>query len=479
MAHASLGDFIKDAAGVGEAEFVEGADLVSDVGCLTELFAERSGPMLVFDGFAGHDRGFRVSANALKTPRRFALAMGFPVDSHPVDLCRMWKDRRKKLGAVPPRVVTDGPVFERLRRGDDVDLTRFPAPLWHSGDGGRYIGTGDMVIVRDPDEGWVNIGVYRGMLQGPKRLSLWINPMKHGRIVIEKYWARGRNAPVAVVLGCDPLTWMTAGMSPPWGTSEYEVAGAYRGEPVEVVNLPESGLPVPAHAEIVVEGDIPPLSVESAFEGPFGEWPGYYTHQGQETVVRINAIHHRASPILLGMPPVRPLGSGGPVGVPTITPQLWEHLERGGITDIAGVWSFCSQLLIVISLKQRYAGHANQALLTAAGFRHGDMKALYVAVDDDIDPSNLQEVVWAITTRANPATSVEIIRHAWTAGLDPRVSPAQRAAGDMTAGRMLIDACRPFAWRDQFPASNVFPPEARRAVEAKWEGLLARLKGRG
>ena len=479
MAHISMDDFIRDADRVGEARFIDRAELETEVGCLTELVAERKGPLLVFDNFAGFPSGYRVCSNVLKTPRRFALAMGFPLDAHPVELVRLWREKRKVVQApVPPRTVGDGPVFECSQEGDDVDLGSFPCPHWHDRDGGRYIGTGDIVVTRDPDSGWVNLGTYRGMIQGRDRLSLWIIASKHGRILAERYWQRGQSAPVAVVLGCDPLTNMTAVMAAPFGTSEYDYAGAYRGEPVDVVSLPLTGLPVPAHADIVLEGEIPPLSEESAHEGPFGEWPGYYSHEGQECIVRVKRIYHQSRPILHGSPPLRPVGWAGNTGVPAFTVQLWEHLERGGVTDVTGVWGFGNTLMMVVSLKQRYAGHAKQALLTMAGFRSGaSMYRYYVVVDDDIDPSNLEEVVWAMQTRVDPATSVEIIRDAWTSDLDPRLSPQKRQSGDLTMGRMLVDACRPFAWRDKFPRTNVFSREDRQRVAQKWTSVLENLQG--
>lgn len=475
MAFQGLEDFIDAADEAGEVRRIEGADLDLDIGCLTELVAERQGPLLLFDGIAGYPRGYRICSNPLRKPRRFAIAIGLPLDAHPVDLVRLWKERRKTLSAIPPRVVVDGPVLECRQSGDAVDIATFPCPMWHSRDGGRYIGTGDMVIMRDPDNDWVNIGTYRGMIQKRDRISLWINPQKHGRIIAEKYWSRGQAAPVAVVLGAEPMTFMAAGMSPPFGTSEYGLAGAYRGEPVEIVHLPLTGLPAPANAEIVLEGEIPPPQEESAHEGPFGEWPGYYTHSGNEPVVRIKNIYHRSRPILLGMAPLRPLGTGSSNGVPTLAVQLWEHLERSGITDVTGVWAFGNQLLAVVALRQRYAGHARQALMAMAGLRHGDMKRFYVVVDEDIDPSNLEEVMWAMQTRTDPAYSIDVMRGAWAADLEPRLSPEQRAAGDLTIGRMLIDACKPWSWRDKFPESNVFSPAERQATEAKWSDLLGEI----
>jgi UbiD family decarboxylase len=185
-------------------------------------------------------------------------------------------------------------------------------------------------------------------------------------------------------------------------------------------------------------------------------------------VVRIERIYHRRNPIINGAPPLRPLGWSNI----QIFVQVWEHLERSGVSDVTGVWGFFNGLITVIALRQRYAGHAKQALITAAGFRQGDMKTYYVTVDEDIDPTNLNEVLWAMCTRVDPATSIDILHDAWTADLDPRVSPARREAGDLTVGRMLINACRPFTWRDQFPKSNVFSAEERKRVENKWRDLL-------
>jgi UbiD family decarboxylase len=471
MAYSSLDAFIKAAEAIDEVQHVEGADLELDVGCLTELAAERNGPMLVFDKFAGYPDGFRVAANANRTMRRFALAMGLPLDLHPLELLRLWRDKRTSAVPLSAKVVKDGPVLENIMQGNDVDIEKFPAPRWHTGDGGRYIGTQDMVIVRDPEQDWVNMGCYRGMIQGRDRVSLWINPQKHGRIIAQKYWRAGKAAPVAVVFGCEPVTWMTASMSPPFGTSEYELAGAYRGVPVDVVELPLTGLPVPAEAELVIEGEIPPEFEETAIEGPFGEWPGYYTHQGPEAVVRIKRIYYRDNPIIAGAPPLRPIGWSNF----TNYVHLWEHLEKSGITDVTGVWGFNNGLLTVVALRQRYAGHAKQALITAAGFRHGDMKTYYVTVDEDIDPTHLDEVLWAMCTRVDPATAVDIIREAWTADLDPRISPAKREVGDLTVGRMLINACRPFSWRDQFAKTNVFSAEERNKVQNRWRDLLEHL----
>lgn len=468
MGHKSLGEFVAAAHEIGEVKPVHGADLDLEVGCLTELAAEQDGPMLLFGSFKGFPPDFRVASNVYRNSRRrYALALGLPVGAHPIEMVRMLRERRKTQKPLPPVELPDGPVLEHVLKGSEVDVERFPAPKWHSGDGGRYLGTGDIVIVRDPETGWVNFGTYRACVQGRDRLSLWIIKSKRGRIIAEKYWSKGGACPVAVVLGCDPLTFMAS-----TSRGKYEHAGALHGAPVEVVRGPWTGLPIPAHSEVVFEGEIPPPEEESAFEGPFGEWPGYYSHCGEECVVRVHHIAYRSSPIINGAPPLRPLLAWGD-DLPGVGASVWDYLERAGVTDVMGVWGHCHGLMIVIALRQRYPGHAKQALLTANGVpAGGSMFRYYVAVDEDIDPSNMREVLWALCTRVDPATSVDIVRSAWTSDLDPRLTPQQKASGDYTMGRMLIDACKPYVWKDLFPKTNIFSAEERSQVQRRWAGLL-------
>lgn len=473
MSHKSLGEFIEAADGIGEVKVIHGADLNLEVGCLTELAAEQNGPLLLFDQFKGFPGDFRVATNVVRNSRRrYALAVGLPVDSHAIELVKKLRQRKGNQKPIPPVMVDDGPVLEHSLSGQEIDIGKFPAPKWHSGDGGHYIGTGDIVIVRDPESGWINFGTYRASVQGKDRLSIWIIKHKRGRIIAEKYWSKGQPCPVAVVLGCDPLTFLA-------GTSrlKYEEAGALHGSPVEILKAPLTGLPIPAQAEIVFEGEIPSPDEETVIEGPFGEWPGYYAHSGRECVVRVKHISHRSSPIINGSPPLRPL-IGDRADFPIITVALWDHLERSGISDIVGVWCHANSLMIVIALKQRYAGHAQQALMAAAGLRSSaSMYTYYVAVDEDVDPSELKDVIWAMCTRVNPSTAVDIIHNAWTSDLDPRLTPEQKASGDYTMGRMLINACKPYAWKDSFPKTNIFSTEERLRVRERWGGLLQEIEG--
>jgi UbiD family decarboxylase len=461
-----LREFVEAAEALGDVRLIKGAHWDLEIGCITELSAEREGPLLLFDSIPGYPEGFRIVTNFLGTSRRFALALGLPPDLPKLDVLKAWKAKSRALEYLPPVEVGSGPVTENIVEADQVDLEAFPAPKWHELDGGRYIGTADMVITRDPDSGWVNVGTYRACIQGRNRLSLWMLDHKHGKQIARRYWEQGHSCPVAVVLGCEPATWMAAPAAVKAGASEYDYAGGLRGAPVEVIRAPHTGLPVPAFAEIALEGEIPPPDEESALEGPFGEWPGYYTHTGRECVVRIHTVMHRNKPILLGNPPLLPTTER--YGIPLFAGPVWEHLERAGIPGIQGVWGHCYTLMIVISLRQEYPGHAMQALTVAAELQtSASMHRYLVAVDDDIDPSDLKQVLWAMTTRVDPVDSVRVLR-SWTSDIDPRLPPDKREKGEYTSGRVLIDACRPYEWRDQFAVANRFSEEMRKKTWEKW-----------
>src|SRR5262249_24687919 len=182
-------------------------------------------------------------------------------------------------------------------------------------------------------------------------------------------------------------------------------------------------------------------------EGPFGEFTGYYAAEKRPApVMQVEAMHWRHDPILLGSPPMKPPRFH--FGLPFRAAGIWADLERAGVTDVVGAWQHVAQLMTVIALKQRYAGHAKRAGLIAAAQSY--MGRLVVTVDDDVDPSDLADVMWAITTRCEPAESVDIVRHAWSSALDPRITADARRRGETSHSKMIVDACKPFAWKEAF-----------------------------
>lgn len=471
-----LRGYIEDIKRIGELREVEKADWDLEIGALTELVGEKDGPGLLFDEIRGYPKGYRVFTNFLNNPRHINVAFGLPSDLPTLELVRVVKDKFIRLKQMPPKEVSDGPVMENVQEGDEIDLFRFPAPRWHEEDGGRYLGTGCMIIMKDPVDEWVNVGTYRLQLHDLNTLGSHISPGHHGRLIRENYWSRRESCPVVAVFGIHPLVWVPSMLAFPWGTSELGVAGGLLERPVEVIKGEYTGLPIPSDAEIAIEGECPPPEVEAREEGPFGEWPGYYASGAKmDPIIRVKRVMFRNSPIILGAPPLKPPASGMSSFF-FRSVNLWQELEDMGIPGIKGVWQLRgggSRYMTVVSIEQRYGGHAKQvataALSTSESAYHG---RFVIVVDDDIDPTNEGDVIWAMSTRCDPATSIDILRDCWSTPLDPLLTPEKRKARDFTSSRAIINACRPYHWRAQFPKVNRVSEALRTKTLEKWKGLF-------
>jgi len=466
-----LREFIAEVERLGALRHIAGADPYHEIGGITEVAAGLPEcPALLFDQIKGYAPGFRVFTNATVSPQRAALALGLDPALRPLDALKAWMTKRQTLAMQAPVMVKDGPVLENSGRGDEVDLGKLPAPFWHSNDGGPYIGTGSVVVMRDPDGGWINASIYRVQVHGKSKVTIQFDHQgRHGAIIAKKYWEAGKACPVAVVNGEDPALFVAGFEYLSAGASEYDFAGAIKGEPIEVFAGPATGLPLPARAEIILEGELLPPSQETLPEGPFGEFTGYYGAEKRPCpVMNVTAVHHRNDPILLGSPPMKPPRFH--FGLPFRAASIWSNLEGAGVTDVVGVWQHVAQLMTVVALKQRYDGHAKRAALIAAANSY--MGRLVVVVDDDVDPSNLADVMWAITTRCEPSEQIDIVHNAWSSALDPRIPPEAKMRGVTSHSKAIIEACRPFAWMDKFPPSSAISQDETRAIEDKWGAVL-------
>lgn len=470
-----LREFIDDVQKLAELRNIDRADPHLEIGAITEVAASSSlCPMLLFDNITGYPPGYRIVTNLLHTPRRLVLALGLPLDLRGMPLVKAWKEKLLSLGQIASVEVAGGPVKENVISGEDVDIFALPIPKYHELDGGRYLGTGAVIIVRDPDDGWVNLGVYRLQVHDRSTLGLFAVANRHGRLIWQKYWSRGESCPAAVCTGMDPTLFLAAALpGVGYGISEYDVAGWLRGQPVQVIRGELTNLPVPATAEIVLEGEIPPLEVESRVEGPFGEATGYYGSGARvEPVIRVKRIMHRNNPILHGAPPMKPLPGLSHFAVNWRAAMIWRDLERADIPGIAGVWQHGLHFT-AISLKQEFPGQPMQAALVAAGSRAAELSRFIVVLDDDVDPSNISEVIWAMSSRCEAAESIDIIRNRHVSGIDPRVRPEERERNNITMSQVLIDACRPYSWKDTFPPVNEASAELKAKVAKKWGHLFA------
>jgi UbiD family decarboxylase len=470
VSYRDLRDYLRIVEERGDLKRINGADPQVELGTIAELMAERSGPALLFDEIRGYQKGYRVAVNVTVPPRRTALMLGLNPDQPLLNIVSEWRIRLKSFRPVRPIEVKKGPILANVMLDDKVDLSRFPAPVWRDKDGGPYIGTGCCVIARDPDEGWCNLGSYRVQLHEPNLLGCYMSPGRHGLLIMEKYWNKGENAPVAVSLGHDPSLLFWAGSHMPHaGESEYDAAGWLKGRPVSVLPGPVTGIPIPADAELVIEGEVPPPWKESREEGTYGEWTGYYGHpRAPEPVIHVKSVLFQDDPINYGaLPPYS-------VSKPSITgsAETWDAIERAGFPDIRGVWiPTHSRGIVVIAIAQRYPSHARQVGAFVASTTY--MGRFVIVVDDDVDVTNLDEVMWAVGTRCDPVTSITLMDGMRSSALDPRLPPEKREKRDFTNSIAVLDACRPYTWRKSFPVVNRVGQEIRDAVEKKWAALFA------
>lgn len=472
MPYADLRAFISAVQKIGELRTVDGADPNFEIGTICELNYEREGPALLFDHIPGYPAGYRILTNALESLPRSLLALDVSPDLDMEAALDEYERLMSSYLPVPPVEVDTAPILENVFMGDDVDLLKFPTPLWHEADGGRYLGTGCMVIMRHPDTGVINCGTYRVMVHDKTTAGLYISPHKTGALLEQKYWERGQSCPVAVAFGQDPLLFVAS--SSFLGDNdipEYDLAGHIRGAPVAVIREEVTGLPIPAGAEIVIAGEVPPPQVEARDEGPFGEWTGYYASGTRaEPVIRVQALYHRNDPIILGMPPVKPRRVGAHFALPTGDREAKRRLRQAGVEDVLNVCRLSTPGVVVIQIKQRYPGHAMKAGLALISQY---LVRAVVVVDEDINPRDPEDVLWAIGTRCDPATTISILNGCNTSALDPRLSPDQRVRRDYTTSKAIINACKPYDWMGDFPATNVASPELRAKVLEKWKDLFS------
>ncbi|MBI4523059.1 MAG: UbiD family decarboxylase [Deltaproteobacteria bacterium] len=469
--------FVEQAKKVSDWRLIEGADWNTEIGALVESTAELvpQPPMLIFDRIKDYPPGFRVVSLPYAAYKRVALALGLPVDKSKLEILRLAARKITTAKPIPPKVVQDSPLLENVMNGDNVDLLKFPALRFHENDGGRYFGPGGGLINADPETGYVNTGTYRMQLHDRNHLGLWMSPGQNGRQICMKYWQQGKSCPVAASYGQHPLVFMPSYTKHPYGCSEMEISGGLIGRALEVVKGPITGLPIAASSEIAIEGEVPPPLEEARDEGPFGEWPGYYSGgtigTGEpQPVIRVKAIYYRNNPILEDEAPLWP--GAVKMDLHISAGVLWDQLESAGIQDIVGVYNHTSYLSVV-AIRQRYAGHAKQAGLAVLSCSAGARNGRYVVVvDEDIDPSNLKEVLWAMMTRVDPKTNIEIIDGCWSTPLDPRMPPEKRESRDHTNSRAVFYAVRPFHWRDKFPQVSRCSRELRDKTVEKYKDVI-------
>jgi UbiD family decarboxylase len=464
---------------LGELKDILGADAKLELGAVSEVNVKKDKPAaLLFDEIVGYPKGFRMLTCSTSSPVRLSSILRLGIEQSHQGLINKLRDKpgfwQSEAPKYDPVSADTGPVFENIQRGGDVNVLDFPAPLWHDQDGGRYIGTGCSVITRDLDNGWVNVGTYRIMVHDKNHVGLYMVPGKHGEMQYKKYVQAGKPFPVAIVLGADPLNYLISGIEIPFQLSEFNYIGAILQQPVSVVAGEITKLPFPSGAEIVLEGWVYPDEPQR-IEGPFGEFLGYYGgEEGLAPVVTVERIYYRNNPIVLGSPPSKPPNDYSYSKAVMRSALLFNALVAAGVPNVQSVWAHeigGARLFTVVSIKQGYAGHARQAghILSQCGVG-AYMSRYAIVVDEDIDPANLQEVMWAVATRTDPELDIDLIKRGMGSRSDPMfIAYAYNAT---LTSKAVIDACRPYDFIKDFPQVAEASKELRALVKEKWKDVL-------
>ena len=430
-------------------------DPIFEVGTIIRKVFDCQGPALLFENVKGSN--IPLVTGLLGTFKRYALG----IESAP-DLRSILKEALKAAKEpLVPRVIKEGPCQQNILQGSDVDLNIFPVPFWHSLDADRFVGTLGVVITRDPETGIRNMGIYRQQVQGRNVTGL-LATQSIGRI-LNKYAARGQSMPVATAIGVEPAILAAACIRAPLGVDELAIAGALRGEPVELVRCKSIDLEVPAFSEIILEGEVPPDPTQWKMEGPFGEFTGYYGGPvSVKPTITLKSVTFRDNPIFQGTPPGRPPSEDNTLRTVGHTVGAWLKVSQAkipGFKELLLTPGACANFVAVISLeKQYYLGNARQAIYAFWALEENAGKWTIV-VDDDIDIFDPGQVEWALATRVQPHRDIIISSDREPGiGLDPSIAPLDREYPNVRACRIGIDATKGFKGFE-------FPPEIRSRVE--------------
>jgi len=489
MHYSDLRDFIAQLERLGELKRV--AAEVSPRLEMTEIcdrVLRQGGPAILFERPTGHS--MPVLGNLFGTVRRVCLAMGVEdvkalreigkllaylrEPEPPKGLGDLWerlpelKNLALKVLNMVPRQLSSGPCQEVVWEGKDLDLARLPVQTCWPEDAGPLI-TWGLTVTRGPFKPRQNLGIYRQQVIAPNRVIMRWLAHRGGALDYRDHVIAhpGTPFPVAVALGADPATILGAVTPVPDTLGEYQFAGLLRGARTELVKCIGSDLQVPASAEIVLEGVIHPGDV--ALEGPHGDHTGYYNEAEKFPVLTLERMTLRRAPIYhstyTGKPPDEPAMLGvalNEVFIPLIQKQFPE------IADFYLPPEGCSYRMAVVSMRKQYPGHAKRVMFGVWSYLRQFMYTKFiVVVDEDIDARNWKEVVWAITTRVDPARDTLIAENTPIDYLDF----ASPVAG--LGSKMGIDATRkwPGETSRHWGRPIAMDAEVRRRVDALWNEL--------
>jgi len=396
------------------------------------------GKSSLFTNIEGHP-GWTACSQIVADRRKWAIGLDLDEGSLLQEISR----RLQQPIASVSHDGADAPVKEVRLIGDEADLGDLPTAMVSERDSGRFIPSG-VTFVKDPDTGVGNMSLHRQQINGRDRTGFLMLP-RHARAVYDKYSQRGLPTPVAVVIGVHPAIWLSAGYTTGPGIDELGLAGGLLGQAIRTVKCETIDIDVPAEAEIVLEGELVPGNHLEP-EGPFGEVTGTYPDPGQAHVFRLKAITRRRDAIYYalhcGFPPTDTQSTTG-LGIELATMGHLRNVDGGlDLLDVR-LLTVSGLMTLVIKLRPRVEGQAKTALMAALAGPYQQPK-MAIAVDDDIDASDLRQIIWSMATRVRADRDVIMLPNVKVWGLDnaspviPGVEAFQRVGT-----KWMVDATKP------------------------------------
>lgn|GEM_PF-42195 len=487
----SLREFIDELEKIGEVQTINTeVDWNLEAGAIIRHSYDLRAAAPLFTNLTDYgDTGFRLfgAPAALSGPRhplaRIALAVGLPADAPGQQIVEALADARTAPG-IPPVSVdrAEAPCKQNVMRGDDIDLLAFPTPLIHAGDGGRYIQTYGMNIVKTPDGSWTNWSINRMMIHDKTTLACLIPAPQHLGIIRSKWTELGKPMPIVLAIGVEPGLPFVGGMPLPEGADESHYLGALFGEGLEVVAAETVDLLVPATAEIVIEGHI--SLDETVQEGPFNEFPGYNATEGSpKALFKVSAITYRDNaiqPVVAAGPPVE---EDHTIIGTTSAAEILYLLREAGL-PISSAWYNYEAAVHWLSLAVRQDWHDTTGLgshelvdkiaeVIFSGKPSVNAPKILL-VEDDVDITDIDEVVWAFATRSHPDIDRGEFHYAHKVSDQLAVYLSPEEQHTFMAGKVIFNCLL----ADLYPEGkrpikgsfeNGWPAEIQQRVLSKWQ----------
>jgi len=455
-------DFLKEQGQLIENK--EEVDLRGEVAAISRKIALNSGPAVLHTAVKGYP-GWRIFSDGLTTRQRAAWALGVSSEGIVTNLA----NRMTRLEKQKPVLVKDGPCKELRFFGDQVDLIKLPIAFTGEYDIPPFI-TAGISNIRDPETGWQNTGIRRFQLKGKSHLNNLVLPFQHEGIIYGKYIKKSQSAPIAIVIGADPLYNLISLMPAPDQVDEMDTWGAFAGTPLEVVKCETSDLLVPATAEIVIEGEMDPK--ERALEGPFSEFTGFYSGLRMLPVIHVKCVTMRRDCIYQNMYMAVPTSEAHNMGhlmnEVELLRQIKEFVPEVKDVAILSSWGMMTAISVDKKAKARKPGLVNKIAVTVKTVKASPFVKNVIVVDDDVDAHNVHEILWCMSVKFQGQKDILVIPDFPGTILDPSEPYLGKGPG-VTSYTVFDCTEKPPPYDEAYKRGVAQPKENyRKLVEEKW-----------